>query len=64
MLRCAHRGHARVVENSAEDGAQTIAIVELFVELFVVVVEFVERKWKFVLVVELIEFVLLVLVLV
>ena len=54
-----------MVENSAEDGAQTIAIVELFVELFViVVVEFVERKWKFVLVVELIEFVLLVLVLV
>ena len=52
-----------MVENSAEDGAQTIAIVELFVE-FVVVVEFVERKWKFVLVVELIEFVLLVLVLV
>ena len=53
-----------MVENSAEDGAQTIAIVELFVELFVVVIEFVERKWKFVLVVELIEFVLLVLVLV
>ena len=25
-----------MVENSAEDGAQTIAIVELFVELFVV----------------------------
>lgn len=53
-----------MVENSAEDGAQTIAIVELFVELFVEFVEFVERKWKFVLVVELIEFVLLVLVLV
>ena len=53
-----------MVENSAEDGAQTIAIVKLFVELFVVVVEIVERKWKFVLVVELIEFVLLVLVLV
>ena len=53
-----------MVENSAEDGAQTIAIVELFVVVVVELVEFVERKWKFVLVVELIEFVLLVLVLV
>ena len=51
-----------MVENSAEDGAQTIAIVELFVVVVVEFVEFVERKWKFVLVVELIEFVLLVLV--
>ena len=53
-----------MVENSAEDGAQTIVIVELFVVVVVEFVEFVERKWKFVLVVELIEFVLLVLVLV